>query len=580
MKPKKYAIALPFDWYYFFRGQVPPFITISIAVVNRTNREDIFNRRTAFAFIFIFSVIRGAIAFSMELGTDEAYYWFYSQDLKWNYFDHPPLVAIWIRVFTANLALQDIEGFVRLGSVVGGAIASWVIYQACTTIHSAKAGLFGVCLYHASFYASVTAGIFIMPDTPQMVFYTISLWMIARITKDTGNWFNWLAFGAAAGLCIMSKVYGAFLWTGLGLFALMKKREWFSQPYIYGAFLVTAAMASPILVWNFQNDFLTYKFHSSRADVTSGGFSLILFCREVVNQVLYNNPFNVIVIVTALTAFLKKRKAENDALSIFNFIALPLAVLLLGIAFFRDTTLPHWSGPAYVALIPLAAVHLTGTRNQYAKRIIIAALSALGLFLVVWQYLIHYAPEPIGVRDVDKKSFQAARDFVKRLYSGFENFQLIAETKNSWERADEAFLQLYEQESKSGRMEKNAPVICYKWWGAHIEYYFCHPNNIPMIGLGEPNELHEYLFMNAERKDSANLNTAYCIVPADDNYNVQVKYSPYYHKIEKPSLITVKRERKPDVKFYVYKLRGWKNRLPMVEPEKTGATALSGAMVR
>jgi hypothetical protein len=546
--------------------------------VNRTTSEDILTRRTAFAIIIGFAIIRGVIAFSMELGTDEAYYWFYSQDIKWNYFDHPPMVALWIRAFTANLALQDIEGFIRLGSVVGCGIASWAIYKTGETLHSSKAGLFGVCLYNASFYASITAGIFIMPDTPQMVFYTLSMWMIARITKDDTNWMNWLVFGAAAGLCIMSKVYGAFLWTGLGLFALVKKRRWFSQPHIYAAVFVTAVIASPILVWNIQNDFITYKFHSSRADVTRGGFDLITFGREVINQALYNNPFSVIVIVTALIAFVKRRKAQNaanEALSIFNFIGLPLAILLLGISFFRDTTLPHWSGPAYVALIPLAAIYLTGQPARYAKKLLFPAVGCLFVFLVVWQYLIHFAPASIGVRDVDKKGILADGSVVSRLLSGFENFQLIAETRNSWEPADEAFLQLYRQETVNGRIERNAPVICYKWWGAHIEYYFCYPNKIPMIGLGEPNELHEYLFTNAERKDSVNLDTAYCIVPADDNYNVRLKYSPYYQTINEPSLISVKRKGKPDVKFYVYKLSGWKNRLP-----ERAVAARSRSMIR
>ncbi len=531
----------------------------------------------ALAIIIGFSIIRGVIAFSMELGTDEAYYWLYSQDIKWNYFDHPPMVAIWIRLFTANLFLQHIEGFVRLGSVVGCGIASWAIYKTCCTIHSEKAGLYGVCLYNASFYASITAGTFIMPDTPQMVFYTLSLWMIARITKDGRDWFAWTAFGVAAGLCIMSKVYGMFLWTGLGLFAILKKKEWLGQPYIYVAFVATAVIISPILVWNFQHDFLTYKFHSNRADVTRGGFDLMTFWREVINQVFYNNPFNVLAIVAALIAYLKKKKAKEasaDALSIFNFIALPLAVLLLGISFFRDTTLPHWSGPAYVALMPLAAIYLAERTIKYARRFIGASLSALVAFLVAWQYLIHYAPEPIGVRDVDKKSFQTEREIVKKLFSGFESFQLIAETRNSWKPANEAFLTLYRQETSGGRLEKNIPIICYKWWGAHVEYYFCHPNNISMIGLGEPNELHEYFFTNAKRKDTVNLNTAYCIVPADDRYNVQVKYSPYYHTIDKPSLIAVKRKGKPAVKFYVYRLSGWKNKLPMAGPMKPLATAL------
>jgi len=526
-------------------------------------------KRMAAAVVVAFAIIRGVIAFSMELGVDEAYYWFYSQDIKWTYFDHPPLVAIWIRIFTANLLLQDIEGFIRLGSVVGCAISSWAIFQTCTAIHSAKAGLFGVCLYNASFYVVVTTGIFIMPDTPQMVFYTIALWTITQITKDEKNWIAWITFGVAAGLCIMSKVYGAFLWFGLGLFVLLKKREWLSQPRIYVAALLTAVVASPILLWNIQHDFLMFRFHTNRFAGNESMLDLIEFLREALQQLLYNNPVNVMLIVVALIAYLKGDKTkelQHDALSILNFIALPLALLLLGLALFRDLTLPHWSGQSYVALIPLAAIYLASRTVTFVKKVLIGSLGSLLIFLGVWQYLVHFEPALVAM-GADKKNLQTDKAIIPRLAKGFISFQLMAESKNSWKPADEAFLQLYRQDPLSNTLDGKTPVICYDWGGAHIEYYFGHPNDIPVIGLGDPNELHEYLFSNAQRKGEVNLNTAYCIVPADDSYDVQAKYTSYYHQIDKPSLISVKRKGKPDERFYVYRLRGWKQQLPMLEKQ-------------
>lgn len=503
----------------------------------------------------------------MELGVDEAYYWFYSQDIKWNYFDHPPLVAIWIRAFSANLLLQHIEGLVRFGSVIGAALASWAIYKTCETLHSAKAALFGVCLYNASVYASVTAGIFIMPDTPQMVFYTIALWMLSRIIKAEKNWINWIVFGIAAGLCIMSKVYGGFLWLGVGLFTLLKKREWLTQPYIYLAFLVSAVIASPILIWNIQNDFLMFRFHSNRFADNGSTVDIIEFFREVTQQLLYNNPFNVFIMAAALLAFWKKgreQKPQHDTLTLFNFVALPLAILLLILALFRDPTLPHWSGQAYVALIPLAAVYLTTFTIRHAKGLLYASLTSLLLFLIVWQYLIHFEPELLA-RNADKRNLQKEKGIVSRLFNGFKSFQLIAKPKKSWEPAGDAFLQIYQQGKSNDRVNKKTPIICYDWGGALIEYYFGRPNNIPVIGLGEPNELHQYLFSNVERKDKVNLDSAYCILPEDDPYDVQVKYSSYYHQIKGPERIKVKREGKPDERFNLYRLHGWKGRLPVVE---------------
>src|SRR5215212_4075477 len=86
----------------------------------------------------IMLVFRLALAFGTELGNDEAYYWLYSQYLQWNYFDHTPMVALTIRVFTANGLLQHFEGFVRLGSVAGGLIASYFLFRAVALLHSER----------------------------------------------------------------------------------------------------------------------------------------------------------------------------------------------------------------------------------------------------------------------------------------------------------------------------------------------------------------------------------------------------------------------------------------------------------
>lgn len=68
--------------------------------------------------ILVFFIVRLAVASVVELGTDEAYYWLYTQYLQWNYFDHPPMVALWGRLFTFNQSLEGQEAFVRLSSIL------------------------------------------------------------------------------------------------------------------------------------------------------------------------------------------------------------------------------------------------------------------------------------------------------------------------------------------------------------------------------------------------------------------------------------------------------------------------------
>ncbi|MEI6948902.1 glycosyltransferase family 39 protein [Paraflavisolibacter sp. H34] len=483
----------------------------------------------------------------MELGNDEAYYWLYSQWLQWNYFDHPPLVALWVRLFTFNLHGQDYEGLVRLGSVLGGAASSWFLYKAVSELHSPKAGWLAACLYHASFYAGITAGLFIMPDSPQMVFWTFSLWMLARICTDDRPWTNWLLLGTAAGLCIMSKVHGVFIWVGLGAFLLLKKRNWLTNPRLYAALLLTVLIASPILLWNIRYEFITYRFHSERVITSQFPIDLGRFLGEVAGQIAFNNPFNVALIVAALVYWRRRRLELRENLLLFALIGLPLPIILLYLSLYRDTMI-YWSGPGYVALLPLAAIHLAeSTQKQGWPRLHRWSLGTFFFVLTGWALVVHLFPGTWGSK---KPQTLGEGDLSLDVYG--------------WRQAGERFGEFYRSEVARGLMPAGAPLVCYKWWGAHIEYYFGRPLGTGAIGLGSINNLHHYLWLNARRQPKVNLSRAYCIVPSDETYDVARRYSGYYRHISLVKVISILRRNAPAHNFYVYRLMGWKNQLPVV----------------
>ncbi len=314
------------------------------------------------ALILFFALVKIIAFYFLELGNDESYYWLYMQQLQWNYFDHPPMVALWGRIFSFNLLLQNNIIFLRLGSVLASALAAFCIYKTVALIKDSRAGWFAACLYSSSFYAGITAGIFLMPDAPQMLFYTFALWMLTAILKDETKWKYWLLFGAAAGFCIMSKIHGVFLWTGFGLYVLFKNRSWLINPKLYVAVLITFIIVSPILIWNIRYDFMTYRFHSERVVLAGHHSNWYNLFEAFAGQLVINNPINVILSIAGLF-LLARKKQVHPPLVLFNFIAIPFILLILFMAFFR-TTLPHWSGPAFVALIPIAAVWLAGVKSN------------------------------------------------------------------------------------------------------------------------------------------------------------------------------------------------------------------------
>lgn len=495
--------------------------------------------------IFIASVIRLVAASSIELGNDEAYYWTYSQHLQWNYFDHPPMVAIWIRLFTGNLILQQYELFLRLGSIVSCAISTWLMYRTCSILHSERAGWLAACLYTTSIYASIISGVFIMPDSPQMVFWCSCLFLIVKICRDKTNWLYWIFFGISAGLCIMSKVHGIFIWFGMGLFILSNKRDWLRLKQLYAAVILTIVIVSPILFWNINNHFISYSFHSARIIVHQFTFNTNGFITEIFGQIFYNNPLNFILIVLAFISWRKRKIVRLEPLSIYQFIALPMIAILLLIAMFRNT-LPHWSGPAYVTLLPLAAIYFTSVSGSRFFPISLRwGIGIIAVTLIAGIAVIDFYPGTIG-----KKSNQDLGD-------GDPTLDMYG-----WKNAGESFARIYRNDVNSGIMPTGSPIVCYKWFpAAHEDYYFCHPLGIQMIGLGSVFDLHEYAWMNDLRKNHVDFNKAYCVVPSNENYDARRKYLDYYSQVNLVTQIENFRNKKLSRYFYVYRLQGWKNKI-------------------
>src|SRR5476651_1047074 len=49
-------------------------------------------------FLLGWTILNALQAYKLEIHADEAYYWMYSQFLDWGYFDHPPMVAVFIKI--------------------------------------------------------------------------------------------------------------------------------------------------------------------------------------------------------------------------------------------------------------------------------------------------------------------------------------------------------------------------------------------------------------------------------------------------------------------------------------------------
>ena len=131
-------------------------------------------KKVLFILIAVTALIRIFIAATLELSVDEVYYWTYALYPDWSHFDHPPMVGFVIQFFSLNL-LFDSELALRLGAIVFSVFNTIIIYSIGKTVKNPLTGLYAAFLLNASIYGSILAGSFIIPDTPQLLFWLLSL---------------------------------------------------------------------------------------------------------------------------------------------------------------------------------------------------------------------------------------------------------------------------------------------------------------------------------------------------------------------------------------------------------------------
>lgn len=496
--------------------------------------------------ILIATLIRCIVAFSIGLGNDEVYYITYAQQLQWNYFDHPPIVGLLIKLTSLNLFLTH-DFFIRLGPILLAAANTYLMYAIGTKIKNEKAGFIAALLYSSSIYSSIIAGVFIMPDAPQLFFWILSIYfLISLVGNESTNKKNNLyliLFGLSTGLCVMSKVHGVFLWFGFGLYILLFNRKLLANGYLYLSVLITALVISPILFWNIENDFITYTFHSDRVTINQG-INIDSFIREFLGGAAYNNPINYFIIVASLIAFFKNKINLSASYSrILLLMSLPLIGVLLFVSLFRDT-LPHWSGPGYTALILLAATYLSDINPEalLPRLVKIANYLIVGVcFLGI--LVISFYPGTLG----DKTEATLGQgDVTLDMYN--------------WDYFKNPVAKIQQENCKSGKSQTNF-IINNKWFpSAHIDNYIAQPLGFNFVGLGSLEDIHTYHWLNNFRKPLLKGSDAYYLTTSNNFTDPKEIYSSQFESINQPETIKQYRGGKAVRNMYVYLLKGYKGK--------------------
>ena len=216
------------------------------------------------ALVAAMTVLRGAYAGLTDLRTDEAYYWTWSKENVLSFLDHPPMIAWFIRFGTAIFG--DSSFGARFSGLVAMLLTQGLLADMVWRVtREVRAVITVVAMMEASLYYGLLMTK-VSPDVPLVLFVTAMAWALVRLAgSGDGRW--WLAAGLFAGLAALSKFTIVLLLPAVLAFMWVPawRGRWLRSPAPWVAAAIAVLLFTPVLVWNVQHDWASFRFQAVRA---------------------------------------------------------------------------------------------------------------------------------------------------------------------------------------------------------------------------------------------------------------------------------------------------------------------------
>jgi len=342
----------------------------------------------------------------IDLFTEEAQYWLWSRNLAWHYYSKPPLVSYLNFISTSIFGINEFG--VRFNPIIFGLGTSWVIYRFGSYLYGEKVGFWASLILQAMpFWWLIST--FHTTDTSLTFFWSLMIYQLYRgIKENKTKWWVLAGFSAAFGL--MAKAVMLLAFPFLFIFLLQEgtiKLKWKKMIIFY---LITSIGFLPVLVWNFQNDFSTFRHLAALAGAGESGDSstfsldksLVQFLEYLGGQLAMISPF---LLPVAFASFKSLIKSGNQAKF---FLVLPALFTFFGFAFLSlfSEVLVNWPIFSYVGLPIIISSWVVNQSSVWIKFRNWGIILGTGfvLFLILPDFTFFKNIEPI--KQVEKLVFR------------------------------------------------------------------------------------------------------------------------------------------------------------------------------
>ncbi len=337
------------------------------------------------------------------LGDSESYYWTWSRYLDFSYYDHPPVTAYLIRLFTA--IGSDTSFWTRLPGAILFVGICWLIYRiAITLFGDEKVAFWALLIFNLCPIFSVAA-MQMVPDVPAAFFWLLFTYLVIIIVREDKP-LLWYPAGAVVGLGLLSKymLLPLIPSTLLMLAWHGEYRKHLKQPHIYLGGVLGLVIFSPVLIWNYINNWPSFGFHLMSRHQEEH-FQLKQMGEFLGGQALYQSPLiwiGILYVVYRMASdVLKERKKELDTLF---WLSTPPLLFYYFIGLWSRESEPHWTAFGLITpIIAWAAYYVKGSRKlkkftHYAVGL--AAFMVLAFYIHLFYPILPIKPKYDIVNEV------------------------------------------------------------------------------------------------------------------------------------------------------------------------------------
>ncbi len=294
-----------------------------------------------------------------DLLVEEAYYWNYAIHLDFGYLDHPPLIALLIRLSTTLLGVNEFA--VRFPALLCWGATVYFMYRWCELIHP-RSGQFSILLLSILPFFFLYSCV-ITPDLPLMATWSATLYFLYRaLCLQQAR--LWYAAGVSVGLGMLAKYTIILLLATTGLFILFNREYWLwlrrKEPYL--AVVIALVLFSPVIYWNATHHWASFVFQSTRR--LQGEFTFSL--HELLGVlILFITPIGIIglgkLYKPSLNSILSR--PTHKFLQIYTLVTL---LVFAAFSLFRAIKL-NWIGPSILALVPWLSLLISQQPTVYRQ---------------------------------------------------------------------------------------------------------------------------------------------------------------------------------------------------------------------